>query len=269
MAVRRAGKAASTTEVNGQRNGAEATGLKGLARRDNAKDQRIAELEGELADREIKISRLERDSRSKDGRIRHLESVAYIDELTGVGNRRYMYDHARLEISRRSRGDQRPLSFVLLDLNGLKAVNDHPDLGHDAGDEMLKHVAAVLQATSRPTDTVARIGGDEFVVILSGADAKGAEAFVKSARQALAQAPIQVNSVMIYVEFSAGITTLTRRGDDGRVVGGSNPLRLAKRMVKEADAEMYTEKRENGAARNPAAISLDKSSALLPRIPSE
>ena len=94
--------------------------------------------------------------------LRHLSTH---DPLTGLHNRGYFED----EMERLERGRQFPLSVVVVDVDGLKSIND--SLGHAAGDDLLRRTAAVLTRVFRAEDVVARIGGDEFAVLLPRADA--------------------------------------------------------------------------------------------------
>lgn len=99
-----------------------------------------------------------------------LETQAMVDELTGLSNLRSLRELLTRELER-SRRYRHSLSLAYIDLDGLKTVNDR--CGHAAGSRMLVTFAAVAQASSRAVDTVARVGGDEFVVLLpeTGADA--------------------------------------------------------------------------------------------------
>jgi diguanylate cyclase (GGDEF)-like protein/PAS domain S-box-containing protein len=101
-------------------------------------------------------------------RLRLDETLKYQsthDALTGLFNRQY-YES---EIELLQKGNHYPISMLMMDVDGLKRVNDLQ--GHHAGDELLQQIARVLQATFRPQDMIARIGGDEFVVILPDMDA--------------------------------------------------------------------------------------------------
>jgi diguanylate cyclase (GGDEF)-like protein len=94
----------------------------------------------------------------------NLESTrALTDPLTGLLNRRALQEAASVEIARTLR-HERPLTVVLLDLDGFKQVND--TLGHESGDMVLKTVAGVLRHRVREMDLLARVGGDEFVLLL-------------------------------------------------------------------------------------------------------
>lgn len=97
-------------------------------------------------------------------RIRHLESLSVTDELTGLLNRRGFETELSRALARARRLDESGL-LMLLDLNHFKAVND--TYGHQAGDAILRAVGQVLQRNTRESDYVARVGGDEFAVIMT------------------------------------------------------------------------------------------------------
>jgi diguanylate cyclase (GGDEF)-like protein len=93
-----------------------------------------------------------------------LRSMAFTDALTGLPNRRGLNEVLRHELG--ACAPERMVALFLLDLDGFKAINDR--LGHDAGDELLVHVAKRLHALLRASDVVARLGGDEFVIMAGG-----------------------------------------------------------------------------------------------------
>lgn len=113
-----------------------------------------------------------------------LEGLVRRDPLTGVGNRRLLSERLADEIKRHGR-IQRPLSVIALDLNGFKHLND--TVGHAAGDELLRDVAAALEQVARPQDVVVRQGGDEFCVILTETPYEHAERFANAIRASLAK----------------------------------------------------------------------------------
>ena len=102
-----------------------------------------------------------------------LEDLSMRDELTGLLNRRALVERLDEEIARAKRHET-PLSLIYADIDEFKDVNDR--FGHGVGDEYLIQVAEALTITVRPTDHVARMGGDEFVVVLPDTDAPGAHA---------------------------------------------------------------------------------------------
>jgi diguanylate cyclase (GGDEF)-like protein len=99
-----------------------------------------------------------------------IKSLAVRDPLTGVANRRLLEEHlARLESRRRPR----PMAIITIDLDGFKRVNDN--MGHAAGDALLVDAAACWSSLLRPEDLLARVGGDEFVVVLDDCDQERAQ----------------------------------------------------------------------------------------------
>ena len=112
-----------------------------------------------------------------------VQQAARTDALTGLLNHGAMQVRVREEIAR-ARRDGTPLSFVIIDLDDFKRVNDVR--GHQAGDELLRQVAGLLQAELRPYDQVARYGGDEFVLLLPGSDEATARAVAERVRDAMA-----------------------------------------------------------------------------------
>jgi diguanylate cyclase (GGDEF)-like protein len=111
-----------------------------------------------------------------------VQTAARTDALTGLLNHGAMQVRVREEIAR-ARRDGTPLSFVIIDLDDFKRVNDLR--GHQAGDELLRQVARLLQAELRPYDQVARYGGDEFVLLLPGSDEATARAVAERVRDAM------------------------------------------------------------------------------------
>ena len=118
-------------------------------------------------------------------RLAELEAQATTDPLTGVANRRSFQASLEAEMKRATR-DGRALALVLIDLDGFKEINDTH--GHPFGDGVLQVVAQKMETSMRATDIVARVGGDEFAILLPGTTAHGAEALVERARGAAAGA---------------------------------------------------------------------------------
>jgi diguanylate cyclase (GGDEF)-like protein/PAS domain S-box-containing protein len=135
-----------------------------------------------------------------------LRERAFHDSLTGLANRALFADrfaHAQA-VSARTR---RAVSVVLLDLDGFKVVND--SLSHGVGDELLRHVARQLSGAVRPQDTVARMGGDEFAVLLEDADMPATLAVVTRLLAALSE-PIDIDGTSVEITASAGVAPLVR-----------------------------------------------------------
>ena len=149
-----------------------------------------------------------------------IEHMAYHDELTGLPNRRLFTSLLSLEIARSHR-DGKKIAILFLDLDRFKDIND--TLGHEAGDELLKAVADRLKATVRATDTVARIGGDEFTIILSSVtqveDAaaiaqKIADSFQTTFLIARNECPMTTSiGISVFPDDSEEIDTLMRYAD--------------------------------------------------------
>ncbi|GAC1322037.1 MAG: hypothetical protein NVSMB25_16650 [Thermoleophilaceae bacterium] len=114
------------------------------------------------------------------GVLADLESQAATDPLTGVANRRHFHTALETELARADR-QSTPLALVLLDLDGFKQVNDTH--GHPFGDGILQTLAERLRGTLRATDVLARVGGDEFAIILPGLSGERAIAIVERSRE--------------------------------------------------------------------------------------
>lgn len=111
-----------------------------------------------------------------DRLVRELEHTAATDTLTGLANRRTFEESVERELSRVARTGS-PLTLAILDLDHFKAIND--SLGHAVGDEALKHFAQILRESCRLGDLPARIGGEEFGLLLPDTDADGARVFAR------------------------------------------------------------------------------------------
>jgi diguanylate cyclase (GGDEF)-like protein len=126
------------------------------------------------------------------------------DHLTGLANRRAFFDAASTAAQRCTQTGQ-PITIVLFDADHFKTVNDTH--GHAAGDAVLRHLAAGLSATFKPTDVVARFGGEEFVVLLTDSSVAEAQATAERFRAHIASNPVTVDSVQVPCTVSGGVAS--------------------------------------------------------------
>ena len=155
---------------------------------------------------------------------RALESLALHDALTGLPNRRLLMDRLSLAIAH-ARRNKSTMAVMYLDLDGFKQIND--SLGHDAGDMLLNMVADRLVAAVRQEDTVARMGGDEFVIGLwEISDADGVAKLVSKVMQAVSQ-PYRIQDRDVSMTASVGVgiyPAAWRRSGDADEERGSGPV---------------------------------------------
>jgi diguanylate cyclase (GGDEF)-like protein len=135
-----------------------------------------------------------------------LEKLAAVDWLTGLYNRRHFEALARAELARCQRY-LRPLSVLMMDIDHFKTVNDR--FGHAAGDRVLQAVAAVCQATKRDADVVARVGGEEFAVMLPETSDTAAVQFAERLRRQLQDHAPMLESGKLPVTISVGVAAAT------------------------------------------------------------
>jgi diguanylate cyclase (GGDEF)-like protein len=135
---------------------------------------------------------------------RLVQEQAVTDDLTGLANRRQFLDALSHELARSARTAE-PTSLVLCDLDDFKVVNDR--YGHPTGDEVLRAVGRVLRESVRELDVPARLGGEEFAVVLPNTTLDGGLRLAERVRQAVAAAAILVGGERIRVTFSIGVAT--------------------------------------------------------------
>ncbi len=134
---------------------------------------------------------------------------ASIDELTGLPNHRSFHERLESEVARAGR-HQRPLALALVDVDRLKPIND--SFGHDTGDRLLIELAGILQGLTRKCDLLARLGADEFGLLLPETDKRSAFVVLERARQAFGRRSL---AGLRKVSLTAGICDLESAGGEG------------------------------------------------------
>ncbi len=155
--------------------------------------------------------------------------LSIMDGLTKVYNRRYIEERIREEINLSQR-HKTNLSVIMLDVDFFKKVND--TYGHQAGDEVLKHLMVVCRSVTRATDILGRYGGEEFVVVLPETNIKGAEIVAERIRAAVGNDPFPTCAGRIPVTISLGLASIPSRF-----------INSAEVLIKAADLALYRAKR--------------------------
>lgn len=174
--------------------------------------QRVSEAETRIGELQLELDRASM-------LVRH-------DQLTGTLNRRGLDEAFEKEVGRAQRR-QSTLCVALLDIDNFKKLND--TLGHDAGDAALIHLATVIRETMRPQDTVARFGGEEFIIILPDTSVEDAQTAIVRLQRELTRRIFLHNNDRRLITFSAGVTHLQPGDTQGSV-------------TKRADEAMYAAK---------------------------
>lgn len=164
----------------------------------------------------------------KEEQLRH---ASVHDALTGIFNRAWF----EAELNRIANGRVTPVSVIMADLNGLKEINDTE--GHAAGDSLLRRAALILSSACREADGVARIGGDEFAVLLPGVDATKASALLKRIQKQMKEQTASTE----YPSISLSLGTATT----------DNPQHLPD-ILKVADQHMYKDKKARKLSQRPS-----------------
>jgi len=167
-----------------------------------------------------------------------LQHLAFHDWLTGLPNLALFRDRLEHAVSQSDRSNSR-LGLLYLDLDRFKTINDGH--GHNAGDRAIQQVARRLLACFREEDTVARIGGDEFTVIVERLTGPGQLTHILERVVAALRAPLQVDGQRMEVEASIGAAIYQGEPDATRSHG-----RTAEDLIRKADAAMYQAKRRPG-----------------------
>ena len=163
-----------------------------------------------------------------------LKEMATRDFLTGLFNRRYFMTLGEIELKRQMRYPHCGLTLIMLDIDHFKKIND--DHGHDIGDLVLQHFTRIGQKHLRDVDIFARIGGEEFVILLPSTDLEGSYATAERLRQAIEKSFVNTDKGKIMVTVSLGLSTWTR------------DIKEIRTMLTHADHALYAAK-HNGRNR--------------------
>ncbi|WP_240224245.1 EAL domain-containing protein [Rheinheimera hassiensis] len=156
-----------------------------------------------------------------------IHQLAYIDELTGLANRRMFLDRLQLSLANAHRHKHK-LAVLFLDLDLFKRIND--TLGHQAGDQALKEVASRISATVREGESVARLGGDEFTVLLPEVTDGSTVEYLAKRMISQIEKPVRLLGQEFFLTTSIGIAVYPQDGS------------TAEQLVKHADVAMYQAK---------------------------
>jgi diguanylate cyclase (GGDEF)-like protein/PAS domain S-box-containing protein len=178
------------------------------------------------------VSAAIRDITSRKEAAAALAHAALHDALTALPNRQLLTDRLEQALWRSTRTDQ-PVAVLFLDLDRFKLINDSH--GHAAGDKVLVTVVERIRATVRAGDTVARFGGDEFVVLCEGPDTAGQVADLAERVNASLSAPFAVQGSEFFLSASIGIAL------------GTGGAATADGLLRDADAAMYRAKEQGRA----------------------
>ena len=170
-----------------------------------------------------------RDITERKAAEQQIEYQAYHDALTGLANRHLFQEHLKLAVALAQRRAKQ-VAVLFLDLDHFKVVND--SLGHSVGDELLREISRRLKSGVRDGDTVARVGGDEFTIVLQDvSNAQDAAIVAQKVLRTVAE-PMTVHEHRLFATASIGIAIYPNDGSD------------AETLLKNADTAMYRAKSE-------------------------
>ncbi len=212
----------STTKVPLRDRGGRIVGVFGLSR--------------DITEKKLAEQRLAAQADRLEKQALALEELTLVDDLTALHNRRAFAELGE-EALFHARCDGTPLALLFLDIDHFKQIND--TFGHNAGDEALRAVAGAIRKVTRESDVAARIGGDEFCILLTGRDAAAVEQLVDRIKAALKTAD---DSLPFELSISVGALLV-----DPRMPGS------LEEMLGKADESMYGEKLGNSQAESQTA----------------
>lgn len=181
------------------------------------------------SDGTVKITAISMDITSKVENKKIIEKLAYFDALTGLANRTLLKDRMLKAIQKAKRFDEQ-IAVIFLDLDHFKLIND--TLGHGVGDELLLHISNLLQTQIRDSDTLSRLGGDEFIILLPHVNSrKDVEKFALKTQQAL-DYKHTIGTHQLYVTSSIGVAIYPEHGN------------TSDELIRNADTAMYEAKND-------------------------
>jgi diguanylate cyclase len=145
---------------------------------------------------------------------KELEEMAYLDPLTGISNRRYFDDIVNKEIAHMKRKGHESC-LIMLDLDFFKNTNDM--YGHPAGDSMLIEIARLLASNIRKSDSLCRLGGEEFIILLPETELKNAVLVAENLRKKIESTAFQASNNEVHITASFGVAKLTY-GDEATFI---------------------------------------------------
>lgn len=172
------------------------------------------------------ISRLRAEVARLESRVEELDRLANMDSLVPVANRRGLITQLDMMIARHERHGS-PAALLFVDVDGLKALNDA--FGHSAGDAALIHLTEMMVASVRQTDLVARVGGDEFAILLDHADERSARETAARLAEQVAGCEFCFEGKCLPLSIAIGLTPIQ---------AGDSPVAVLDR----ADEAMYRQK---------------------------
>ncbi len=193
-------------------------------------------IEQELHEKSMALAALNDELEDANKKLHYLATT---DELTALPNRRAMMDHLNRCWAQASREDT-AVTCAIFDIDKFKSINDTH--GHDIGDKVLRQVADVLKRVTRTNELIGRIGGEEFLLVLTGATSEDAENATERIRKSIAGTIVTAPNFDIRVTMSAGLAIVNRRIDS------------VDELIKLADTALYAAKK-NGRDRLECAYS--------------